>query len=205
MPIRLGAKIVRLGQAEFGQIAYDVMRTAFDVHTELGRLFDEKIYKWEMAHRLPGCQIEVPLEVCFEGFSKTYYVDLLVANGAMFELKAVDSLTPRHCGQLLNYLLLADAAHGKVINFHTERVQHRFVNSATHRVERLAQVTLFGVIFREIPAMRVAESGIQGCEGRNDVVVKTFLLDFRSEPAMLEGEARKDRHVPQTLRAAQER
>ncbi len=46
-------------------------------------------------------------------------------------------LTPRHRGQLLNYLILADAAHGKLINFRTDRVQHEFVNNnLSHAAER---------------------------------------------------------------------
>lgn len=124
MPVWVGAKIRRLNQAEFGEIAYGVMSVAFQVQGELGRLCDEKIYKRELAFRLPGAQTEVPIELEFEDFGRMYYIDLLVGDGAMFELKAVDCLAPRHRGQLLNYLLLADAAHGKIVNFRTERVQH---------------------------------------------------------------------------------
>lgn len=137
MPIRLGAKIRRLSQAEFGEIAYEVMREAFNIHAELGRLFDEKIYQRALAARLPGALTGVPIEVAFDGFSRTYCLDLLVGDGAMFELKAVEALAPRHRGQLLNYLLLADAAHGKLMNFRTERVEHEFVNSSLHRAERM--------------------------------------------------------------------
>jgi hypothetical protein len=92
MPIRLGANIRRLDQAAFGEIAYAVMREAFKVHAEFGRLFDEKIYQRTLAGRLPGALTGVPIEAAFDGFSKTYYLDLLVAEGAIFELKAAESL-----------------------------------------------------------------------------------------------------------------
>ena len=138
MPILLGTRIERLDQKEFGEIAYEVMRCVFQVHGELGRCFDEKIYHREVAFRLPDCLKGVPVEAVFETFRKTYYVDLLVGRGAMFELMAVESLTSRHRGQLLNYLLLADSGHGKLINFRSERVQHEFVNCTLTHADRIA-------------------------------------------------------------------
>jgi len=137
MPITLGANIRRLDQKEFAEIAYEVMGCAFQVHTDLGRLFDEKVYQRELAFRLPGARTGVPLRVSCDGFSKTYFLDLLVGDGGIFELKTADLLVPRHRGQLLNYLLLSDTAHGKVINFRTERVQHEFVNNTRRHAERV--------------------------------------------------------------------
>ncbi|MGD0898294.1 MAG: GxxExxY protein [Thermoguttaceae bacterium] len=138
MPVLLGAKIRRLDQKEFGEIAYEVMRCAFEVHRELGRCFDEKIYQREMAFRLADAQTEVPVEAVFETFRKVYYLDLVVDGGAIIELKAVEGLNSRHRGQLLNYLLLAEAAHGKIVNFRTERVQHEFVNATLIHADRIA-------------------------------------------------------------------
>ena len=141
MAVIVGTRIERMGEKEIAEIAYRVMGICFDVHGELGRCFEEKIYQRELAFRIPGAQIEVPVEVVFEDFRKTYYVDLVVENGAMFELKTVEALTSRHRGQLLNYLLLADTAHGKLVNFRPDRVQHEFVNNPWS----LAQRTTFSV------------------------------------------------------------
>lgn len=156
MPILLGKKIRRLNQTDFGEIAYEVMRWAFQVHCDLGRCFEEKIYQRALAFHLPNAQTEVPIDLVFEDFGKTYYIDLLVESGAVFELKAVESLTSRHRGQLLNYLLLSDAAHGKLLNFHGERVQHEFVNN----MSRLAERTGFAVDdhrWEEIDGQRLKE------------------------------------------------
>ena len=43
MPIQVGAEIRRMDDNEFKARAYEVMRHAFDVEHELGRLFHEKI------------------------------------------------------------------------------------------------------------------------------------------------------------------
>ncbi len=45
MPIHVGAEIRPMADAEFKARVYDVMRYVFDIHRELGRLFQEKIYQ----------------------------------------------------------------------------------------------------------------------------------------------------------------
>lgn len=111
------------------------MRHAFDIHRELGRFFDEGVYQGELTHRC-GARIEVPIEINFEGFRKVYFIDLVVEGGAIFEIKTAEGLHDRHRAQLLNYLLLLDFAHGKLINFRLEAVQHEFVNTTLLRCDR---------------------------------------------------------------------
>ncbi len=138
MPIVIGAEMRRLGDCEFGEVVFETMRNIFAVHDELGRFFDEKIYQRELAHRIAGAQVEVPIEVTFDDFCRTFYIDLLVASGAIFELKAVESLSQRHRGQLMHYLFLTDMPHGKLVNFRPERVSHEFVNNVLAREDRAA-------------------------------------------------------------------
>jgi GxxExxY protein len=92
MPIHMDVATRRLDQATFGKIAHPVMRCVFDIHNEFGRCFDEKIYKRELSRRFPNAQLEVPIKVDFEGFSKLFYLDALVDGGAVFEFKTVESL-----------------------------------------------------------------------------------------------------------------
>ena len=47
MPITTRIPIRRLSQAEFGDIAYEVMLHVFAIHNEIGRFFDEKITGFE--------------------------------------------------------------------------------------------------------------------------------------------------------------
>jgi GxxExxY protein len=140
MPISSKHRIRRLSQQEFGDIAYEVMRHAFAVHKDLGRLFSEEIYQAEIAHRVGNAICEVPIDISFGDFSTTLFLDLLVENGAIFELKTVEALVPRHRAQLLNYLLLAGASHGKIVNMRPEDVDHEFINTKLRWKDRIAFV-----------------------------------------------------------------
>ena len=137
MPITTSIPIKRLSQKDFGEIAFEVMKHCFDIHNEIGRLFDEKIYKRILATRMPNVILEVPIDVHFQSFHKQYLLDVLVADGAVFELKAVEQLTGRHRAQLLNYLLLCGLAHGKLINVRPESIEHEFVNTQWRFADRL--------------------------------------------------------------------
>lgn len=141
MPIVVDAELQRLDQEQFGALAYDVMECVFQVHRELGRFFDEAIYRDAIATRVAEGRKEVRIAVRFDGFCKEYMVDLLVQRGAVFELKTVECLVTRHQAQLINYLLLMGLSHGKLINLRSERVQHRFVNTSLSFVDR----TMFAV------------------------------------------------------------
>lgn len=129
MPVSCDVPLRRLSQEEFGELSYEVMRHAFAIHNELGRFFDEKFYKRELARRVSGVHLEFPVDVEFATFHTRYYLDVLVGDGGIFEFKAVEALTPRHRAQLLNYLLLCDLAHGKLINARPEKIEHEFVNT----------------------------------------------------------------------------
>jgi hypothetical protein len=71
------------------------MEHVFAIHDELGRFFDERVYKQELSARMSGVALEVPITVSFDGFSKLYYLDALVGAGALFEFKAVEAIHPR--------------------------------------------------------------------------------------------------------------
>jgi GxxExxY protein len=137
MSVRIDYDVRRLTQDEFAAVAYRVMGQLFDIHRDFGRLFDEEIYQRELLQRLPEARAEVPVQVTFDSFCKTYYLDLLI-QGAIFEFKTVEAIVPRHRAQLLNYLLLADTRHGKLVNLRRERVQHEFVNTTLTRADRIA-------------------------------------------------------------------
>ena len=144
---------------EFKACAYKVMSHIFDVHRELGRLFHESIYQSEIAFRVGEARCEVPVSVLFEDFCKTCFLDLVVGDGVIFELKAVETLAGRHRRQLLQYLFLCDVAHGKLVNLQSGRVQHEFVNNPLIRADR----TSFDVVdsnWQEVESIGMKESMI---------------------------------------------
>jgi GxxExxY protein len=136
MAVNLPDRLRRADDGEFTEVVYRAMECVFAIHNEFGRLFEEGIYKRELARRLPGIRLEVPVEVVFEPFRKLYFLDLLVSDCAVLEFKAVETLTNRHRAQLLQYLLLCDLPHGKLVNVRPERVEHEFVNCRVPRSER---------------------------------------------------------------------
>ncbi|MBW3597688.1 MAG: GxxExxY protein [Planctomycetes bacterium] len=136
MPITLRTEVAPLSQDEFAGIAYAFMECVFAIHQDLGRFFEEDIYRDELGSRIPGAEVEFPIEITFGEFRTRYFIDVLVVPGAVFELKTVDRLNDRHRGQLLNYLLLRGVSHGKLANLRPERVQHEFVNTNLTRADR---------------------------------------------------------------------
>jgi GxxExxY protein len=137
MPVTLPIPIRRLSQQQFGELAFEVVRHVFAIHNEIGRFFDEKIYKSALAHRMREVRLEVPLDITFATFQKRYFIDVVVGNGAIFEFKAVETISARHRAQLLQYLLLCDIAHGKLINIRSKDVQHEFVNTHWQHADRI--------------------------------------------------------------------
>jgi GxxExxY protein len=99
MPVSSQKALRRMSQEKFGAIAFRVMRHVFDIHSELGRFFDEKIYKRELANRMADVRLEEPIEVQFGSFRKTYFLDVLVEEGAVFEFKSVQALNRSHRAQ----------------------------------------------------------------------------------------------------------
>lgn len=134
MPIHCPIVTERISQQEFKLLASEVIRHVFDIHNEFGRFFDEIVYKKELASRMSGVVLELEVIVTHGTYSKTYYVDVLINHGGLFEFKAANAIHPRHRGQTLNYLLLLDLAHGKVINVRPESVGHEFVNCPSRLV-----------------------------------------------------------------------
>lgn len=128
MPILRSTVTQRISQEEFKSLANHVMNHVFAVRNEFGGFFEEMIYKKELAQRIDGVTLEVPTTLTHGSFSKTYFSDMLVNSSGLFEFKLADALHPRHRGQTLNYLLLHELAHGKVINLRPDSVEHEFVN-----------------------------------------------------------------------------
>ena len=133
MPIQCCFDVEEISKNCFHEIDYRVMRHVFDIQNELGRFCHETIYQAELVHRCMSDGLSVLAEgeirVAYASFQKSYFLDALVGRGAIYELKAVDALNGQHESQLLNYLFLAELREGKLVNFSSPSVQHRFVST----------------------------------------------------------------------------
>lgn len=144
MPIRFERPVRVLTQDEFRAIAYEVVGHAFAIHKEMGRFFDEQVYQNELHSRLgQRAEREFLIHLEYAGFRKTYRIDLLVDNGAVFEIKTASQLTNTHRHQLIQYLMMTGLQHGKLLNFRPEQVEHEFVNCSITAAERRQFQTRF--------------------------------------------------------------
>ena len=90
MPIKCDIPLRNLNQAEFGPLAYSVLGDVYRIHNDLGRYFDEQIYKRALGRCRPDVRLEEPIQISFRTFHTKCKLDVLVADGGVFEFKAVE-------------------------------------------------------------------------------------------------------------------
>lgn len=134
MPIRPKHPIGKPTEQEFHKLDYTIMRLAFDAHNQLGRFYDEKIYQnalLDACHR-NGIEAETEFEVelTHQGFSKSFFIDLLLNGSSVYELKTLKAIGDPQRIQTLDYLFMTDTNHGKIINFRPPSVEHEFVSTS---------------------------------------------------------------------------
>jgi GxxExxY protein len=131
---------------EFHKIDERMLGHAFAIHNQYGRLFDEVIYKSELAQRCSrdgmDVQREVRIRVSHREFVKDYFIDLLLCGSTILEVKAATATLKIHHGQGINYLLLAGTNHGSLVNFRPSRVVRRFLSTRLTQEIRRRFVTL---------------------------------------------------------------
>ncbi len=150
MPIHCEIPLKNLSQTEFGPLAYSVLGDVYRIHNDLGRYFDEQIYKRALGRCRPDIRLEVPIQISFRTFHTKCKLDVLVSDSGVFEFKAVEAFSPRHKAQLIHYLHLVGLSHGLLVNVRSEKVEHSFVNAPMTRDER----------FRFVPEQRTWDSGL---------------------------------------------
>lgn len=123
---------------ETNEITRQILDASISVHKIMGPGLLESVYELclmkELQLRRMGVQRQVPIPLTYKGYelSKDYFIDLLVENEVIVELKAVEALLPVHEAQLISYLKLADKKVGLLINFNVILLKDgfkRFVNN----------------------------------------------------------------------------
>jgi GxxExxY protein len=100
-----------------------VIGAAIEVHRVLGPGLLESVYQRCLCHELKLRGIErqpqVKLPVVYKGLSIDceFFMDIVVSDKLVVELKAVERLLPVHEAQLLTYLRLSGIRLGLLINF----------------------------------------------------------------------------------------
>ncbi|MBL4716256.1 MAG: GxxExxY protein [Bacteroidia bacterium] len=127
-----------MNKDQYNRLSKVILDASITVHKEMGPGLLEKIYEICLIKELSLRGINVQNQVCiplqYKGYelSKDFYIDILVENEIIIELKAVDTLHPVHEAQIISYLKLADKRLGFLINFNVPLLKHgfkRFVNN----------------------------------------------------------------------------
>ena len=120
---------------ELRELAAQVGQIAYGVHEYFGTGLLEKVYEAALEHRLTkvGYKVEwqKPLKVFDEdGYCVgDYFVDMLVNDSLIVELKAVKTLAPEHFAQILNYLKITHSPVGLLINFGSYKFERRTITA----------------------------------------------------------------------------
>ena len=107
----------------FKDEVYAIIGAAIEVHRELGHGFLEAVYhealEIELTSRKVPFTSQQNLPVFYKGhqLKKEYIADLLCYNQIVVELKALNTLSGKEEGQLLNYLKATNLRVGLLINF----------------------------------------------------------------------------------------
>ena len=118
---------------ELRELASQVGQIAYGVHEYFGNGLLEKVYESALEHRLSKAGYKVerqrPLKVFDEdGYCVgDYFVDMLVNDSLIVELKAVKALAPEHFAQILNYLKITQNPVGLLINFGSYKFERRTI------------------------------------------------------------------------------
>ncbi|MBI2239975.1 MAG: GxxExxY protein [Magnetospirillum gryphiswaldense] len=124
--------------ARMESLTESIIGAAFAVANELGHGFLETVYRNAMLEELTAIGLSAVKERSYPVYYRrksmgVYCADIVVEECVIVELKAVDTLSPSHRAQLLNYLKASGLPIGLLLNFGTSKVQMR-------RVLNLSQV-----------------------------------------------------------------
>lgn len=105
-----------------------IIACAIEVHKRLGPGLLEKLYKEAMAIELEfaGLKVEKNVQIPVEYRGRPigdYFIDLLVEDKVILELKSVERHDPVFEAQILSYMKLTKKKVGLLINFNSKMVK----------------------------------------------------------------------------------
>lgn len=103
-------------------LTFQIIGAAIEVHRVLGPKLLESVYEEALCIELGLRELEFErqkkIELNYKGHEiGTFFVDIIVENSVIVELKSVANLAPVHEAQLISYLKLTGIRRGLLINF----------------------------------------------------------------------------------------
>lgn len=118
---------------KFEYLANQIFNAGLEVHRYFGPGLLESVYAFGMAKELQlrkiNFQLNVQVPLFYKGHdtTKEFYLDMLVENEIIVELKSCEGgINPVHVAQLLSYLKLSDKKLGFLINFNVPLLKNGF-------------------------------------------------------------------------------
>ena len=110
-------------EQEYEKLGNKILNCAIEVHRNLGPGLLESVYEVCLLAELKRKglnvknQVELPVFYKGEKLNKTFFIDILVEDAIVVELKSVENLLPVHEIQLLTYMKLGNFKLGYLLNF----------------------------------------------------------------------------------------
>lgn len=126
---------------QYEQLGKHIFQSALEVHRELGPGLLESVYEYALLKELKlqdidaAHQVEIPLIYKGHRTGKSFYMDLLVEQEVIIEIKAVEQLLQVHHAQLISQLRLADKRLGFLINFNVPLLRDGFRRKVNNYVQ----------------------------------------------------------------------
>jgi len=111
--------------------SYQIIGACMEVHQELGRGFDEIVYKDALQYEFKSANIPFERERKYDIQYKSvilphqFYADFVVFGKIILEVKAVRVLTKSHTKQTMNYLAASGLKLGLLVNFGESSLNHK--------------------------------------------------------------------------------
>ncbi len=112
------------------ELSYQIIGVLFKVHTKLGGGYQEKYYQRAIALELKrqdiSFQEQVPVDLSYEEERiGKYYLDFVIENKIVLEIKAAPHFHNKDIKQVLSYLKKAGLELGILANFTKEKLEFR--------------------------------------------------------------------------------
>lgn len=135
----------RLTQRTLGDLTYQIIGAAIEVHKALGPGLLEQVYESCMAYELRQRGLTVasqqPVPISYKGLTMEANLkyDLLIENSIIVEVQSVETMLPIFEIQLLSYMQLLKKPKGILLNFHCTNIFKE------------GQKTLVNELYRQLP------------------------------------------------------
>ena len=111
----------------YPELSYQIMGMLFQVHNELGNKYQEKYYQraveLELKKNKINFQKEVLVDLMYNGEKiGKYFLDFLIENKIVLELKTIDRFKISDYKQISAYLKSKEIKLGILANFRTEQL-----------------------------------------------------------------------------------